>query len=794
MRRSTGPAMLRTVDGRFRLWGAAMLLLALVFAIVVAPRLRVETSIFALLPADERDAGAEQAVRVYTDQLARNSVFLVGAGDFAAARRAAGAFADTLRGSGQFSQVRLQVDQALAEAARADLPYRDYLLAARHREWLEQGQLQRLHDEAQRALYTPAGFMRPFNAAEDPLGLLSAFVTEQRPPTGRARLQEDVLALSGQNPSGRETNYVLVVAQAGNSAFSVATEEAAGQAIAAARTAAAAAGAGATDIVGSGVIQHAAAAVASGKREMSLFSGISLAGTVLLMLLAFRSLRPLLLTALAMAFGAIAGLTACQWIFGQVHLVTLVFGSSLIGTSVDYAIFFFADRFRQPGDWQPAQAPDFVTPGIALGYLTTALSYLALLLAPFPGLRQIATFSAVGLGVACGCVLFLLPRLARNWPVPRRALVLRLIDRLAALPRIGSPRARLLLAAAGLLFIGGGLLRLDFLDDVRALQSSPPPLIRQEVRMRELLGQSADRRFFLVRGDSPEQVLQREEALRARLAPLLADHRLGNLLAVSEALPSLQLQAANHALLAQQVYGSDGLLPHLLRELGYGEDVIARQLASFAAGSAPLQPQTFFASAASEPYRPLWLGDVAGGSASAVTLFDVNDADAVAQAAAGLPGVRLIDKLADISEVLSRYRRIATLLIVAVYLVTGLLMSRRYGYRGAAAMLLPAFGGGALALALLAWAGVPINLFHVLALLLVMGMGSDYTIFLRESRSAEAPALLAVVLATLTAVLSFGLLGFSSTPFLRAIGLVQALGVSFAVILALLLRPARGAG
>jgi len=231
-----------------------------------------------------------------------------------------------------------------------------------------------------------------------------------------------------------------------------------------------------------------------------------------------------------------------------------------------------------------------------------------------------------------------------------------------------------------------------------------------------------------------------------------------------------------------------------MRELGYGEDAVARQLASFAAGGAPLQPQAFFASAASEPYRPLWLGDVAGGSASAVTLFDVNDADAVAQAAAGLPGVRLIDKLADISEVLSRYRRIAMLLIVAVYLVTGLLMSRRYGYRGAAAMLLPAFGGGALALALLAWAGVPINLFHVLALLLVMGMGSDYTIFLREARGAEAPALLAVVLATLTAVLSFGLLGFSSTPFLRAIGLVQALGVSFAVILALLLRPARGAG
>jgi len=776
--------MLRTVEGRFRLWAAAMLLLVVVFAALVAPRMRIETSIFALLPSNERDAGVEQAVDVYTDQLARSSVFLVGARDFATARSAAQAFAGVLGASGEFPQVRLQVDRALAESARADLPYRDHLLAARHRAWLEQGQEQRLHDEALRALYTPAGFMRPFNAAEDPLGLLSAFVTEQRPPTGRARLQEDVLALSDHGLS-----YVLVLAQTGGSAFSVSTEEAAGRAIAAARAAASAAGA--SDIVGSGVIQHAAAAVASSKHEMSLFSGISLIGTVLLMLLAFRSLRPLLLTALAMALGAIAGLSACQWAFGQVHLVTLVFGSSLIGTSVDYAIFFFADRFRAPAAWRPEQAPQFVTPGIALGYLTTALSYLALLLAPFPGLRQIATFSAVGLGVACGCVLFLFPRLARDWPVPPQALVLRLIRRLAALPRIRSPRLRIALALAALLFLGGGMLRLEFLDDVRALQSSPPDLIRQEVRMRELLGQSADRRFFLVRGASPEQLLQREEALRARLAPLLADGRLGNVLAVSAALPSLQLQAANHALLAAKVYAADGLLPRLMREIGYGEDAIARQLGAFNAGSAPLQPQAFFASAASEPYRPLWLGQVGDGYASAVTLFDVSDADAVAQAAAGLPGVRLIDKLADISEVLYHYRRIALLLIAAVYLLTGLLMSRRYGYGGAAAMLLPAVGGGALALAVLAWAGVPINLFHVLALLLVMGMGSDYTIFLREARGAEAPALLAVVLATLTAVLSFGLLGFSSTPFIRAIGLVEALGVSFAVILALALRPLR---
>lgn len=778
--------MLRTVEGRFRLWGAAMLALVLAFGVLVLPKLRAETSIFALLPADQRDPGAEQALNAYTDQLSRNSLFLVGVADFSTARQAAQAFADALQASGQFAQVRLSLDRMLADAARADLPWRGYLLTARHREWLEQGQGQRLYAEAQRALYTPAGFMRPFNAAEDPLGLLSAFVTGQRPPSGRARLQQDVLAVATDD--GR--SYVMVVAQTAASAFSVATEEAAGKAIADARIAAAQAGA--SEVIGSGVIQHAAAAVAKSKREMSLFGGLSLAGTVLLVLLMFRSPRPLLLTVLAMALGGIAGLSACWRVFGQVHLVTLVFGSSLIGCSVDYAIFFFADRFRDPAGWRPELAPGYVTPGIALGYMTTALAYGAMLLAPFPGLRQIALFSSVGLGVSCGSVLFLLPRLAKSWPLPDQALPLRLTRRLAALPRLASPRLRWILAALAVAVIAGGLPRLQFLDDVRALQTSPPELLHQELRMRELLGQSADRRFLLVRGDSPEQVLQREEALRQRLAPLLADGRLGNLLAVSAALPSLQTQQADHALLARTVYAADGVLPRFLHELGYGEDAIGKQLAAFE-GQGPLRPEAFFAGAAAEPYRPLWLGQVGGGYASAVTLFDLHDPAALAQAVTGLPGVRLIDKIADISEILQRYRRIALLLTLGVYAVIGLLMSRRYGFAGALSLVLPALGGGLLAMAALAWAGVPVNLFHVLALLLVLGMGSDYAIFLREARGAEGPAMLAVVLAMLTAALSFGLLAFSSTPFIRAIGQVQALGIFIALLLALALRPRRAA-
>jgi len=771
-----------TIETRFRVWALAMFALLAVFALRVAPQLRVETSILALLPADPRDGDIDQALYSYSELLGRNSLFLIGADNTASTDKSAVAFAAALRASGVFSQVRLEVGSELIQAARANLPYRDYLLAPRHRAWLESGDLERLYAEAQRALYTPAGWMRPFNAAEDPLGLLSAFVTAQRPPIGRAQLQDGMLAVS---ENGRR--YVLVTAQTRASPFAVATQEAGGAAIAAARAAATAAGA--SEIVASGVLQHAVAASRSARAEMSLYSTLSMIGSVLLLIWVFRSAQPLLLTALSMGLGAIAGLCVCQWAFGRVHLVTLVFGSSLIGTSVDYSIYFFADRFRDPEHWDPVAAPAFVTPGIALGYLTTALSYLALLLAPFPGLREIALFSAVGLGVACGCVLFLNPRLTRRWPLAAGAVPLRIGDFLDRLRLPASRRLRLALGLLLILIVAGGLPRVHFIDDVRSFQSSPPELIHAEARARELLGQSVDRRFLLVRGATLEQVLQREEALRVHLAPLLADRRLGNLIALSSALPSQQTQAANRRLLAEKVYAQDGLLPRFMRDLGYPDAVIARELAGFDSRSASLQPDAFFAGALAEPYRALYLGRVGNGEATAVALFDVRDAGALEQAVAQVPGVRLVDKLSDISELLGSYRRIALMLIAGTYVLIGIVLSLRYGFAGAIAALMPVIGGGALCIALLGWAGVPLNLFHVLGLLLVLGMGSDYTIFLRESRGAVAPALLAVVLATLTAVLSFGLLAFSSIPFIRAIGLVQALGVTLAVVMAIGLRP-----
>src|SRR5690606_26352248 len=98
---------------------------------------------------------------------------------------------------------------------------------------------------------------------------------------------------------------------------------------------------------------------------------------------------------------------------------------------------------------------------------------------------------------------------------------------------------------------------------------------------------------------------------------------------------------------------------------------------------------------------------------------------------------------------------------------------------------------GILAVALLGWLGQPLQLFNVLALLLLLGMGIDYGIFLLEHRSDPA-AWTAVSVGAASTWLSFGLLSLSSTPALRAFGLTMLFGIGLVWLVSPLFRPPAG--
>ena len=306
--------------------------------------------------------------------------------------------------------------------------------------------------------------------------------------------------------------------------------------------------------------------------------------------------------------------------------------------------------------------------------------------------------------------------------------------------------------------------------------------------MRTLLGVGFDTRFVLVTAPTAELVLQRLEALEPVLAALAHAGSIKGHMSVSPSLVSLERQRHDRVLLEQQVYGADGALAHVMQKLGFTPQVIAARRAAFAATAGQtLTPQSWLASPLSAPARHLWLGKL-GADNAAVVLLDGNMApDAVRAAVEALPGVRYVDQVANISAVLGEYRRVASWLMLVVVLV--MLVCLWVFYRSTAAVrtALPAAAGLALTLATLGFLHEPVNLFHVLSLLLVLGLGVDYAIILREGRSEQA--VLAVTLSMTTTLISFGLLGFSSVPFVRSIGITVAFGVAFTFLIAVAAKP-----
>jgi predicted exporter len=177
----------------------------------------------------------------------------------------------------------------------------------------------------------------------------------------------------------------------------------------------------------------------------------------------------------------------------------------------------------------------------------------------------------------------------------------------------------------------------------------------------------------------------------------------------------------------------------------------------------------------------LWLGEVDGVYASIVALRGTDYAalPVLREAGEGLAGVQWVDKVGGISSVLRRYRQDMGWVLAAAYGVVFLLLLPRY--RGRAwRVLAPAASASAVTLALLGFAGQSLQLFHVLALMLLLGVGVDYGIFMQEERERRAAPWLAVGLSAVNTILSFGLLALSGTAALQAFGLTMLLGTALA--------------
>ncbi|MBP9713924.1 MAG: MMPL family transporter [Sterolibacterium sp.] len=735
----------------------------------------VETDLLALLPTTEQNATAEAAVKTLTDQLGNRLLFLVGHAEPQQARLQAQAFAARLDQSGAFVRVIAaapKIDVRLLSEVYA--PYRAALLSPGDREMLlssgfsaETLLLKRMHQPFQAGIAT--------DLTLDPFGFLQRWLAQL--PLAQSRLTVADGMLVAQDA---KATYVFVLAEPHGSAFDGNVQRNVVAAVDVAEAALYEASPQA-QLLRAGALFYGAAARSSAQHEVDLIGGGSLVGIVLLMWWLFRSLRPLLLGLTTVAIGIACGITAVLMGYGKIHLITLVFGASLIGEAIDYAIQYFAARLDAGAAWQPMLGLRRVLPGLAAALATSLIGYAVLALTPFPAIGQIALFAFVGLSAAWCSVILLLPFLTH-------APSLRDVEQAVHLPRriLTAWRARatqrgvLLLAGGVLLLSVPGWLKLVADDDVRQLVARPSALVEQEARIRALVGASASGRFFLIEGRGDEEVLQREEALVVRLRSHVG-HGIAGYSAISSFVPSRMRQEADRALLARALPPTQAA--RLLDSAGF-QDAAARDWASALAHTEPLTLQAWRATQLAMPLKHQLLTTASGSTALLLTLNGDDATLDLTRMAEGLPGISLINKTASVSALFAEYRHLVAWWLPLAMVIVLMLLIWRYGLRQGGAMLLPTLVAMGVALAAYGYVGVPLTLFSIMGLVLVLGVGVNYAIFVVEAGDRAPAPFAGVLLSAATTLLSFGLLSLSSMPALHQFGTILLIGISASVLFA----------
>jgi predicted exporter len=743
----------------------------------------LETGFLALLPVTEQKPEIARAVQQHNEQLNRKVIWLTGAANSADSIAHARQLKQQLQQSGLFNTILLELpQQAMVKQYQQLFTYRYQLLDAQTRLTLENNPKDLLSQNLE-TLYSPMAQMTAADLEHDPSLVFSRYFNAQNPV--KLTLEQGIVILHDANRF-----WALLLTDLEDQHLQLDKLETLLALVNSATDQVKTAGG---ELMVTGMPLFTAYGSDSAKQEISTVGVGSSVGIIILLLLTFRSLRPLLLSFLAIGSGLFAALVVSVLFFGKIHIITLVFGASLIGVADDYAIHFVCDSFGAK-NWQPRQGLKYIFPGLVIGLLTNLLSYAGLVLSPFPGLQEVALFSAVGLLFAWLTVVLLFPILLTGFEPEHEPAILKIANYWQQHWPVWLLKNRRWLITVLLVFIAGGLWQLTPRDDVRLLQSAPAELMKTADKIRQLLPVSQENQFFLVSGRDLNDWHQNEQQLLKRLKLLIQQHQLMAYQGISDYWPVQSSQQQNYRLLGKTLYES-GLLKQYMTELGFSDKAINAELKGFDDAKNLSLSLPEWLSTADEAKQQLWLGCDSGRCLSMVALTGITDLPGLS-ALQSLQGVVWVDQVEQLSSLFARYRVRVSLLLTAAYLLVFTGLGLKFGWRNALTITSIPVVAALVSLAMMGWFDQLFSLFNLFALLLVLGIGVDDAIFFFMADSSGRPGIspdadaedrrtstsLAVTLSALTTLLAFGLLAVSSTEIVHAFGFTVATGILTALV------------
>jgi predicted exporter len=553
------------------------------------------------------------------------------------------------------------------------------------------------------------------------------------------------------------------------------------------------------------------------KRAVMRLSIASSSLIIIILLTVYRSLPALLLGLLPVATGALVGIAVVALGFGAVYGITLGFGVTLIGESVDYSIYFFIQSLTSAAGTSATPRRQGLWPIIRLGMLTSVCGFASLLPSSFPGLAQLGAYSISGLIAAAAVTRFVLPEL-----LPRGFAIRNLNPLGLRIARLQSRMQRLSSAVLwGTAFGAAGLALLvlyhqrDTLWNRELSSLSPIPALelRYDAELRSDLGTANVLDLVIVSGSTLESVLRGAERTAVTLQRLIDERVIGGFDSPAKLLPSIHTQEARRnslpdpdTLRANLRQGTAGLALDNARLRPFLEDVEAARRGPL------ITPQELKGTSLAGGFEvlirhqsdhwnavlPLHAVDPAAPDIDSARVSN-------ALSAANSIDVRLLDLKRESDALYAGYLREAIRLCLAGFaIIVALLWFALHSPVRVACVLAPLILAVLLVAAGMAACSRQLTILHLVGMLLIVAVGSNYALFFdahrrtdprdteppRESPiDAEPLTLASLAIANLCTVIGFGLLSFSRVPVLEALGGTVASGTFLALLFATVLTP-----
>jgi len=519
---------------------------------------------------------------------------------------------------------------------------------------------------------------------------------------------------------------------------------------------------------------------------------ISLTASLLIaaiLLIAYRALRLAVISSLPLMTAILAGAVTVGLLFGSIHGITLAFGITLLGVTIDYPIHVYS-HLRQ--GQKPLETLQRIWPTIRLGVATSSVGYIAMASTDMLGLAQLGIFALAGLFAAASFTRFMLPAFLGDYTENMKAHIR--TDRLNILLQ---PKRNIVIFAV-ITGIGSFLLLITVFPpvwehDLSRLSPIPIADIQFDQSLRKELAVPEAQHIIMIEASDVEQVLQQTEQVTSHLQAIKESGVISGFQTPTRYVPSIKSQ-----LNRQSAIPSREQLAHALKRaqsgLPFKEGIFIPFLdaVDHARTQSPITAEKFLETNIGERLSSL-LRPISDGWQVRIVLAGLTDENTLMKELDNLAmkNVVYLNMKRETDRLMTTYRDEAFLRLAwgSVFIVLILWLGSR-NLKSVIAVLVPVSLALFVDLLLLTVIGESLSLFHLVSLLLVLGIGLDYSLFFSrpdKEVNQRIQTLHGVIICASSTVVVFGMLGFSTIPVLHAIGITVSIGVTAAFVLSMVI-------